>query len=37
LDAHAGQADQVGAAKPVEIDLLHVLVDQRHIMMVGHK
>ena len=34
LDAHAGQADKVGAAEPVEVDVFDVLVDQRHVVMV---
>ena len=27
LDAHAGQADQVGTAETVEVDILDVLID----------
>ena len=35
LNAHAGQTDKVGAGEPIEIDLLDILVDQRHAVMVG--
>ena len=37
LDAHAGQANEVGAAQPLEIDVFDVFIDQRHLMMVGYK
>src|SRR5262249_3062488 len=37
LDAHAGQADEVGASEAVEIDVIDILVYQRHAVMVGHE
>ena len=37
LNAHAGEADQVGAGETVEVDVLDIFVDQRHLVMFGNE
>jgi len=37
LHAHAREADHVGAAKPLEINCLDILVDQGHLVVARHE
>ena len=37
LDAHAGKADEIGSGQAGEIDVLDILIDQRHLVMVGNE
>jgi hypothetical protein len=32
LNAHTRQADEVRATEPIKVDILDILIDQRHLM-----
>ena len=37
LDIHAGETHEVGSGQTVEVDVLDILVDERHVVMIRHQ